>query len=269
MKEDNEDEEMNEGIENDKGKYTDVENDFFNEDNTESINEQDKKKQGNQKQEKEIINKIPINLLFIGDPGVGKSNIIRIYCGSKENENISKNHQKSIRLGEDIIIELSTFEISGSSKEEEIQSELAKLDNSEKIDQAIIVFSVHEKEDKYLKTIKKYFDILKDKYPISIVGNKDLPSSQNEEEVKKKIENNFPGINYYRVNDNKGLNISLMFENIFTKLIEEPEGDDIQKKLNNENKVSYENGIKQSLEVGQESNQESNKKNLCACCSSF
>ncbi len=60
-----------------------------------------------------------------------------------------------------------------------------------------------------------------------------------------------------------------MFENIFTKLIEEPEGDDIQKKLNNENKVSYENGIKQSLEVGQESNQESNKKNLCACCSSF
>ena len=120
-----------------------------------------------------------------------------------------------------------------------------------------------------MKTIKKYFDILKDKYPISIVGNKDLPSSQNEEEVKKKIENNFPGINYYRVNDNKGLNISLMFENIFTKLIEEPEGDDIQKKLNNENKVSYENGIKQSLEVDQESNQESNKKNSCACCSSF
>ena len=53
MKE-NEEEEMNEGIEND-GNYTDVENDFFNEDNTESINEQDKK--------------IPINLLFIGDPG--------------------------------------------------------------------------------------------------------------------------------------------------------------------------------------------------------
>lgn len=34
MKEDNENEEMNEGIENDKGRYSDVENDFFNEDNT-------------------------------------------------------------------------------------------------------------------------------------------------------------------------------------------------------------------------------------------
>ena len=68
MKE-NEEEEMNEGIEND-GNYTDVENDIYNyEDNTKDINEQDKKKQGNQKQEKEIIYNIPINLLFIGDPG--------------------------------------------------------------------------------------------------------------------------------------------------------------------------------------------------------
>ena len=255
MKEDNENEEMNEGIENDKGRYSDVENDFFNEDNTESINEQDKK--------------IPINLLFIGDPGVGKSNIIRKYCGSKENENISKNHQKSIRFGEDIIIELSTFEISGGSNEEEIQNELAKLDDSKEIHQAIIVFSVQKEKDKYLTTIKKYFDILKGKYPISIVGNKDFLSSEDEEKVKKIIENNFPRINYYRVNDNTGHNNSLMFENIFTKLIEKPKGDDIQKKLNNENEVSYEKGIKQSLEVDQESNQESNKKNSCACCSSF
>ncbi len=62
----------------------------------------------------------------------------------------------------------------------------AKLDDSKEIHQAIIVFSVQKEEDKYLTTIKKYFDILKDKYPISIVGNKDLLSSEDEEKVKKK-----------------------------------------------------------------------------------
>ena len=139
------------------------------------------------------------------------------------------------------------------------------LDNSKKIHQAIIVFSVQKEEDKYLKTIQKYFDILKGKYPISIVGNKDFLSSEDEKKVKNKIENNFPGINYYRVNDNKGININLIFYNIYAKLIGDAKGDDIMKKLNNVNKVSYVNGIEQPLEVGQESN----KKKLCGCCSSF
>ncbi len=56
-----------------------------------------------------------------------------------------------------------------------------------------------------------------------------------------------------------------MFDNIYTELIGDAEGDDILKKFNNVNKVSYVNGIKQSPEVGQESN----KKKLCPCCSSF
>ena len=45
-----------------------------------------------------------------------------------------------------------------------------------------------------MERIKYWIQILNDKYPISIVGNKTLFLEEDLEEVKKKVKNNFPEI---------------------------------------------------------------------------
>ena len=83
-----------------------------------------------------------------------------------------------------------------------------------------------------MERIKYWIQILNDKYPISIVGNKTLFLKEELEEVKKTVKKNFPKIDYYQVVDFYGLNIVLLFESVYKKIIgDENDFSNIMKRL--------------------------------------
>ena len=83
-----------------------------------------------------------------------------------------------------------------------------------------------------MERIKYWIQILNDKYPISIVGNKTLFLKEELEEVKKTVKKNFPNIDYYQVVDFYGLNIVLLFESVYKKIIgDENDFSNIMKRL--------------------------------------
>ena len=197
--------------------YIDEENNESNKDNNKGNSEIYNKRKSNKK-----ITKYKVILL--GEPGVGKTSIINKYIFNKfestpiyQNKNDSDKNIKLIDIDDNKSVELSIYD---TTKEKN----MGKITRNYYRDAhgAIIIFDVENKESfnkvKYwLKETNNYApkDII-----ICILGNKtDVPSASHIsiDEVKT-----LPGDNLcYEVSAKDGNNISLAFEQLTFKIIEE------------------------------------------------
>lgn len=198
--------------------------------NKEDNKKKSKKNKNNENQIKKIID---IKLILLGDVSVGKTSILKRYIDNSFNENYQCTlnvdfRTKYLDIDLDTSVRLKIWDTVGQEKFRNLTTQYFRDCNG-----AIIVFDLTKKTtfECLPKWIEELYNKNSNKTPILIVGNKsDLTLDR--EVIQKEI-NDFVKDKYlyYDVSAKTGNNISLAFDKIRGKILEE-----LKKNDSNDNK---------------------------------